>query len=168
MCLHIIIKCVDYVPALEARAIISLQNMNTFGSLLDINRAIQLEPSAKLYTERGVIHHYMKDVYNAVKDFERAISMDPNLSMAHYNMGNVLLQQKLYRQAIDRYSRVIELTDRSDEALVNRGICFMAIGDSENALCDFNAAGGLFSIAEPIYELVLHSYNTDVYTSIEC
>ncbi len=138
----------DYAPALEARAIISLQNMNMFGSLLDINRAIQLEPSAKLYVERGVIYQYMKDVYNAVKDFDKAISIDPYLSIAHYNMGNMLLQQKLYRQAVNRYSKAIELLDDElgsckDEALVNRGICHVAIGDDVKAFSDFDNAGEL-------------------------
>ena len=31
-----------YVPALEARAVISLQMNNLFGALLDINQAIQI------------------------------------------------------------------------------------------------------------------------------
>ena len=136
------INFLDYVPALEARAIISLQNMNTFGALLDINRAILLEPSANLYVERGVIYQYMKDVYNAVKDFDKAISMDPHLAIAYYNLGNVLLQQKLYRQAIDRYSKVIDLVEKGnrDEALVNRGICHVAVGDDTKAISDFNSA----------------------------
>lgn len=137
------------MPGLEARAIISLQNMNTFGSLLDINKAIQLEPSPQLYVERGVIYQYMKDIYNAVKDFEKAITLNPHLPLAHYNLGNVLLQQRLYRQAIDRYSKMIKVSNGKgdspiinsvDEALINRGICHVAVGQYSEALADFDNA----------------------------
>lgn len=130
----------DYIPALEARAIISLQNSNTFGSLLDINRAISLKPTAQLLTERGVIHQYMKDMYNAVRDYERAIQLDPHQPLALYNMGNALLQQRLYIQAITMYSKVISLVKGDEGALVNRGICYVAVGDDENALLDFSNA----------------------------
>ena len=70
---HVYLLCLDYVPALEGRAVVSLQMGNLFGSLLDITAAIkvhqlhlnifcisvlyvQLSPSAELYTNRGVIH----------------------------------------------------------------------------------------------------------------
>lgn len=139
--------------------------MNTFGSLLDINRAIQLEPSPQLYIERGVIYQYMKDIYNAVKNFEKAIAMDPHLPLAHYNLGNVLLQQKLYRQAIDRYSNVVATAAESyeenaainnsvDEALINRGICHVAVGQYIEALADFDNASMLL-IPAPITLMIL-------------
>ncbi len=139
--------------------------MNTFGSLLDINRAIQLQPSANLYVERGVIYQYMKDVYNAVKDFDKALTMDPCLAIAHYNMGNVLLQQKLYIQAIERYSRVIDLVDKekSDEALVNRGICHVAIGDYTKAITDFDRSSKLIVIDHNSY-----SNNSNINWQIMC
>ena len=82
----------------------------------------------------------MKDMYNAVRDYERAIQLDPHQPLALYNMGNALLQQRLYIQAIEMYSRVINLVKGDEGALVNRGICYVAVGDDENALFDFSNA----------------------------
>lgn len=88
-----------YIPALEARAIISLQMGYFQGALLDIDAAVRLSPStAVLLVERGVVHQYMGDIVNAMRDYQRAAQQDPTCSLAHYNMGNVILQQRLFDQ----------------------------------------------------------------------
>ena len=69
------------------------------GALLDIDAAVRLSPdTAVLRVERGVVHQYMGDIVNAMHDYQRAAQLDPSCSLAHYNMGNVLLQQRLFNQ----------------------------------------------------------------------
>ena len=129
-----------YTPALEARSIISLQMRNTFGALLDMSQAVSIDPTPLYYTERGTIHYYTGDSLNAVRDFEKALRLDPSFSLALYNLGNILLQQRLYSQACERFSRVLALHPCEDESLINRGLCYVAMGKNELALEDFNNA----------------------------
>ena len=114
---------------------------NTFGALLDMSQAVSIEPTPLYYTERGTIHYYTGDSLNAVRDFEKALQLDPSFSLALYNLGNILLQQRLYSQACERFSRVLALHPCEDESLINRGLCYVAMGKNELALEDFNNAG---------------------------
>lgn len=113
---------------------------NTFGALLDMSQAVSIEPTPLYYTERGTIHYYTGDSLNAVRDFEKALQLDPSFSLALYNLGNILLQQRLYSQACERFSRVLALHPCEDESLINRGLCYVAMGKNELALEDFNNA----------------------------
>jgi tetratricopeptide (TPR) repeat protein len=143
----------DYTPALEARSMISFQMGNTFGALLDISEALRYDVNPQYYTERGAIHQYIGDSRNAVLDYERALHLDPNYPLAHYNLGNILLQQGLYKQASQRYTAVINIVPNDDSALINRALCYTAIGEKELALMDLNKASE--SIAILIYKLLL-------------
>ena len=113
---------------------------NTFGALLDMSQAVSIDPTPLYYTERGTIHYYTGDSLNAVRDFEKALRLDPSFSLALYNLGNILLQQRLYSQACERFSRVLALHPCEDESLINRGLCYVAMGKNELALEDFNNA----------------------------
>ena len=42
LCIYVYTVYVDYVPALEGRAIVNLQMGNLFGSFLDISKAIKV------------------------------------------------------------------------------------------------------------------------------
>lgn len=66
---------------------------------------IQVSPSAVLYTNRGVIHQFMGDVVSAMDDYQRATKLDPHYPLAHFNTGNVLFQQKLFKQVSTRCHR---------------------------------------------------------------
>ena len=58
----------------------------------------QLSPSATLHTNRGVIHQFMGDVTSAMEDYQRATTLDPHYFLAHFNAGNILFHQKLFKQ----------------------------------------------------------------------
>ena len=59
---------------------------------------IQVVESAALLTNRGVIHQFIGDLVNAMKDYQRAVSVQPDFSLAHFNIGNVLFQQRHFKQ----------------------------------------------------------------------
>ena len=138
------LSLIAYTPALEARSIISLQMRNSFGALLDISRAISIDPTPLYYTERGTIHYYTGDSLNAVRDFEKALQIEPTFPLALYNLGNILLQQRLYSQACARFTCVIEKYPNEDEAYINRGLCYVAMRNNDLALDDFNRASKSF------------------------
>ncbi len=53
--------------------------------------------------------------------------------------GNVLYQTKQYKQALEYYSKALELK-KSDQVYNNRGNTYKALGEHENALKDLNVA----------------------------
>ena len=57
-----------------------------------------MHKSALLLTNRGVIHQFMGDVVSAMTDYSEAVKVDPVYSLAHFNMGNILFQQRHFKQ----------------------------------------------------------------------
>ena len=62
----------EHPGALEARAMISLQKGSLQMALADMSQALESSKSAKLYSNRGAVHLFLKDMANAI-DGERAI-----------------------------------------------------------------------------------------------
>ena len=85
---------------LAARGIISLQMGHLDGAMLDLSCSIQDIPSAETLTNRGVVHCFLGDVPNAMRDYRRALTFDPSNSLAHFNIGNILLSQRQFQEAI--------------------------------------------------------------------
>ena len=113
-CIHILIPEIDVsgrgdiglsAAVLAARGIISLQMGHLDGAMLDLSRSIRDAPCAETLTNRGVVHCFLGDVPSAMRDYQRALTFDPNYSLSHFNIGNVLLSQRHFREAIRcRYS----------------------------------------------------------------
>ena len=59
--------------------------------------------SAALLTNRGVIHQFMGDLVNAMRDYQKAVSVQSDYSLAHFNIGNVLFQQRHFKQVCYMY-----------------------------------------------------------------
>ena len=57
----------------------------------------QVVESAALLTNRGVIHQFIADLVNAMREYQKAVSIQPDYSLAHFNIGNVLFQQRHFK-----------------------------------------------------------------------
>ena len=84
---------------LAARGVVSLQMGYLDGALQDLTLSILNSPTAETLTNRGVVHCFRGDVPNAARDYQQALTFDPNYSLAHYNMGNLLFSQHHFREA---------------------------------------------------------------------
>ena len=125
----------------------------------DLSRSIQDAPSADELTNRGVIHCFHGDLPSAMNDYQHALTFDPTYSLAHYNIGNLLLYQHHFRLAI-RYFRTtnqdvlllfyiilyrsydcaLKCGSHDDAVQINRGLCHMMLGEKERALNDLSVA----------------------------
>ncbi|XP_065910074.1 uncharacterized protein [Dysidea avara] len=130
----------NYVPALEGRAVVSLQMGNLFGSLLDITAAIKISPSAELYTNRGVIHQFMGKGVDAMRDYEMALKYNRKYGLAFFNIGNVLFHHRQFQQSVDAYNKAVEASPSDDSYLLNRAIAKSLLKDYDGALEDFSAS----------------------------
>ncbi|XP_043930180.1 tetratricopeptide repeat protein 6 [Protopterus annectens] len=137
--------------AYEGRAIVNLQMSHTLAAFHDISAALKLGVSAKLLTNRGVIHQFMGDLHNAMKDYQAAIRIDPSYSLAYFNAANIYFYSKQFHQARDHYTSAISLDPRNESAVLNRAITHSLLQDSHKALEDFIQAVKLSPYSSHIY-----------------
>ena len=87
-----------FKPALEGRAIINLQMSDTFGAYQDISAAISVRATAELLTNRGVIQQFMNERHNAMRDYQRAVRLDPQYYLAYFNAANMYFHMRQFQQ----------------------------------------------------------------------
>ncbi|KAM9061310.1 tetratricopeptide repeat protein 6-like [Sarcophilus harrisii] len=94
--------CMDIDPgnclAYEGRGIVCLQMGDNFAAIQDINSALKITISAEFLTNRGVIHEFMGERHIAMKDYQAALSISPEYSLAYFNAGNIYLHHRQFSQ----------------------------------------------------------------------
>lgn len=61
---------------------------------------------------------------HAIEAFERIITLTPSQASAHYNLGNVYKDKGLIQQAVDAYTKALELKPNYNEAYNNLIVAF--------------------------------------------
>src|SRR2546421_11900616 len=75
----------------------------------------------------------------AIKEFKKAIELDPESAHAHDNLATVYGEKKLYRQALREYLTALELEPDSATAHYNLA-CFLATHGQEMAGDEYKEA----------------------------
>jgi tetratricopeptide (TPR) repeat protein len=92
------------------------------------------------YFKLGNTYHGLGDYQQAIKDFDRAIELDPKLAEAYWGRGNTYHALGDYQQAIKDFDRAIELDPRFAEAYRCRGKTYNELGNRQQAIEDWKAA----------------------------
>ena len=71
-------------------------------------------------------------------EYERAIELQPEIGMAHFNRGVLRDQRGDPRGALEDYDRAIELDPNLVNAYHNRGRCYLRLGQHERAIQDYD------------------------------
>ena len=113
------------------------------------------EDRAATFSNRGVIHRRMRNFEAALRDQDSAIRLEPALSGAHINRGNVLMVLKRYAEAMEAMTRGIEIADQNlPLAYYNRAMLFRMLGDQRSARADAARAAELDPLQKQ-YETLL-------------
>ena len=75
----------------------------------------------------------------AIKEFKRAIELDPASAHAHDNLATVYAEKKLYREALETYLIALKLEPDSPTAHYNLG-CFLSTSGADMAVVEFKEA----------------------------
>jgi len=86
----------------------------------DYTKAIELNPTAKDYNERGALYYVIDKNHEAIADFTKAIELDPKYVFAYLNRGLVYQDLKMYEEAIADYTKAIELDPNETDACNHR------------------------------------------------
>ncbi len=146
------------------RALVNKTMHNYTAAIQDLNQAIAIEPLSKLYSLRASISFLLKRYADAVKDNERALSLNSHVKPSSQQQVMVDLKTGDYEQAIDDfgepaktpdkratriystadldsvvkgYSHVLAVAPTDASALYNRGLSFLCLKKPEFAAKDF-------------------------------
>lgn len=90
---------------------------------------------------RGIIYAAMGDYERAASDYQRAENMNDQIPEIFINKGNLAFSTARYGDAIEAYSRAMELNMRDPHVgYLNRGFAYERLGNLESALADYRRA----------------------------
>ncbi len=93
-----------------------------------------------VYASLGALYSKSGDFSNSQVLYEAALRSTSRLPIAYYNLGNDLVAQARYSQAIDAFDEALDLYPTDIFAFNNRGIALCRLGKTRRARKDFLAA----------------------------
>jgi tetratricopeptide (TPR) repeat protein len=120
--------------------------------------AIDLDPYfPEAFNSLGVIKLEMNQVREAIRDFSQAITLQGDNPLYFFNRGvsREALEED-FDQALDDYSRALELNNSYIPALYNRGLMYFNLGRKKEACSDLSRACSLDGPCSRYEYLVQH------------
>ncbi|KAK2162677.1 hypothetical protein NP493_1506g00003 [Ridgeia piscesae] len=111
-------------------------------SLVDINKAIEIQPAARLYFLRGTIEFAFDNLAAAEQDFRRTLTDGEEEFRldASYYLGLTLYYRGKVRNSIGTFKEAIQLKKDYIEAHTGLGQAYRELGDYKEALKNFNVS----------------------------
>lgn len=109
-------------------------------ALADVERSLELAPSARAYNLRGVLQEEQGNTEQAFADYERAIALDSTFHFAYYNRGLLYTNQGEHELAIADFDAAIEANPNYADAYNERGAAHYRLGNYEDALESYSTA----------------------------
>ncbi len=82
---------------------------------------INNKESSTFYFNRGIAKSKQNKLEESIRDYNKAIELNPNYINAYFNRGVVYGKQKKIVDAIRDYTKAIELNPNYTNAYINRG-----------------------------------------------
>lgn len=101
------LKC-EEIQSENYEICISLSNIysdsNNYSKALELcSKALKINETADAYCNRGILHHYLGEYKNAIKDYDKSIQLDNNYKRAFFNKSITLLKLKEFSLGWDLY-----------------------------------------------------------------
>ncbi len=93
-----------------------------------------------VYTNRGMMHHYMGNYSDAIDNYTKALALDSTNANAYNNRGGAELLIKDYTAAVKDLDKAISLNPKYSNAYENRGKAKKELGDLAGACADWTTA----------------------------
>jgi tetratricopeptide (TPR) repeat protein len=95
--------------------------------------------NADNYIQRGLLEMKMKNIDLALKDYNKAIVLNPSAGAAYVNRADAYLALKDYDGALKDANKSVELNSKDDNAYMVRGNIKTANKDYKNAIKDYTS-----------------------------
>nr|WP_302596996.1 tetratricopeptide repeat protein [uncultured Cellulosilyticum sp.] len=105
------------------------------------NKAIDVEPELSVgYECKGSIFLSLKMYDEAIKAYEKVIELEEENELAHYCLGLLYGLTKQYERSLEKYEYYLSCRPQDMNAIAERGIVRLHLGDQEGASEDFETA----------------------------
>lgn len=131
----------DNLTALLSRAQNSMDREDYEEATADIERALELRPGlpAALLI-RSLLSQLQGEFDKAIRDLRRLLRRDPKNVPLRLQIAAIYVMDNRPRKAVEEYTRVIEDDENEWEALRGRGDAYLAFGEHDNAIADYEKA----------------------------
>ncbi|MBN2003514.1 MAG: tetratricopeptide repeat protein [Anaerolineae bacterium] len=116
------------------------------------------EIDAMDYSNRANVYLSMGEYEKAVRDYDRAVALDPKFALAYYNRGLAHMQLGDFEKALEDYTQTIELNPAYAPAYKNRGLCHARKQNYAGAVVDYTKAIELASEDGTVYNNRANAY----------
>ncbi|MFX1607375.1 MAG: tetratricopeptide repeat protein, partial [Promethearchaeota archaeon] len=109
----------------------------TDASLREVDRHLETNPDdASAWNAKGVFHAQKREFGEALRSFDRALQLDPNLGPAYTNRGRVLLAlgPEKANGALRAFNRALKLTPNDVQIIYDKASALHALGRTEEEL----------------------------------
>ena len=118
----------------------ALQEMNAAEQKEEKQREKEELLTAQDYFRRGFRASSEGHTQEAVKEYSKAIELDPSFASAYHNRGILYNNLGEQQKALDDYNKAIELDPSYAFAYNGRGNVYRGLGERQKALDDYNKA----------------------------
>ncbi|NXG28045.1 TTC13 protein, partial [Dromaius novaehollandiae] len=130
----------DHPEVFEQRAEILSPLGRISEALSDLTRAIQLQPSARLYRHRGTLYFISEDYATAHEDFQHSLELNKNQPIAMLYKGLTFFHRGLLKEAIESFKEALKQKADFIDAYKSLGQAYRELGDFDAATESFQKA----------------------------
>lgn len=94
---------------------------------------LRFDQRAQYWLDAGLIEHAMGEYEEALRYYDRALILDPDLVDAHVSRGTTLARLRDHEEAIDSFRRALRKDAGDADAHVNLALSLLALGQLEEA-----------------------------------
>lgn len=130
--------------------------------IADLTKAIELNPTAEAFRNRGIALSLKNEFTRALADFVEAIKLAPNDPLIYQHRARIYVQLQRHKEAVADLTKYLELVSDDLPARVQLGMSRYFSGDFINALKDLDIAierepndPGLFLIRGSIWNAMM-------------
>lgn len=95
----------------------------------------------RIYRGKGIAYYSMQEYGKAMEEFRKALAIDElsklDMDILYY-IGSSLMALGSYEEAIQNYTDLIKLDDKSADAYSSRALCYRYRGELEKSLADYD------------------------------
>ncbi len=150
-------------------AIANMKGGNTDQALVDIDKAIALEPQlSSFHTFRGYLNQSKGKYELALRDCDTAIKIDPKDDRAYLTRGECHQAMKNVDKAVQDFDKAVEIDPKNADAYRKRGSFYFGNSDYDNAKKDLDKAIELDPKGSEayMYRSVCHGLKRDYASSL--
>nr|XP_045005929.1 tetratricopeptide repeat protein 13 isoform X2 [Jaculus jaculus] len=130
----------DHPEVFEQRAQILSPLGRINEAVNDLTKALQLQPSARLYRHRGTLHFISEDYATAHEDFQQSLELNRNQPAAMLYKGLTFFHRGLLKEAIEAFKEALKQKVDFIDAYKSLGQAYRELGNFEAATESFQKA----------------------------